>query len=133
MAFIHCCEEDVKRVFLADSDYFYNGYVVKFLDWLPNCNEDNLNFVIPTWLFINPIPPELNQLGIIRRIGQPMGELIGLDASFERCNNLKLSIICKVNKMKLVPIKIITNRSIYNLDIQRYEGKITEIIRINDE
>ena len=35
--------------------------------------------------------------------------------------------------MKLKPIKIITNRSTYKLNFQRYEGKITEIIRLDDK
>ena len=62
-----------------------------------------------------------------------MGDLIGLDASFECCNNIKILIKCKENNMTLKPIKIITNRLVYKLNFQRYEGKVTEIIRLDDE
>ena len=62
-----------------------------------------------------------------------MGELIGLDAFFECCNNIKLLINYKVNNLILKAIKIITNRSLYILSFQRYEGKVTEIIRLDKE
>ena len=60
-----------------------------------------------------------------------MGDLMGLDASFEYCNNIKLLIKCKANNMNLKPIKIITNRSIYKLIFTHCEGEINEIVGAN--
>ena len=115
--FIHCSDEDVKQDFLSNSVCYYKGHAVKFFEWVPNCDEDNLDFSIPSWFSLNPIPPELKQIDIIKRIVQARGDLIGLDASFECCNNIKLLINCKTNSTNLKPLKIITNRLMYSLNI----------------
>ena len=62
-----------------------------------------------------------------------MGKLLGMDNSFDSYNNIKLLIECNIKNMKLKPIKIITNRSIYRIHSQRYEGGITEIIKLDDD
>ena len=73
------------------SECFFKGHSINFFDWTPNCKEDNLDLTIPTCFSINLIPSELNQVGIIKRIDRSLGELISLDASFERYNNIKLT------------------------------------------
>lgn len=70
---------------------------------------------------------------IIRKIGLSIGDFIGLDASFKYCNNIKNLINCKVNNLELKPIKVIKNRAIYNLNYRRCEGKILEIIRLDND
>ena len=92
-----CCDGEVKKEFLRVSYYLFKGHVIKFFDWILNYGEDNLDLIIPTWFVINSFLPELNLIGIIRRIGRSVGDLIGLDATFESCNNLKLLIKQNVN------------------------------------
>lgn len=123
----------MKKEFLRVSDCLFKGHAIKFFDWIPNFREDNLDLTIPTWFVINSFPPKLHQIGIIRRIGRTIGELIGLDVSFESCNNIKLLIKQNVNNKNPKQLKLITNRSTYNLNFQKYDGKISEIIRLDDE
>ena len=56
-----------------------------------------------------------------------------MDVYFERCNKIKLLIRCKANITNFKPLKLIKNRSTYNLNFQKYEGRILEIIRLDDE
>lgn len=133
LLYIISTNKNVKTEFLDNPVYFFNGHAIKFFDWKPNCCEENLDFSIPSWFSINPIPPELKDINIIKKIGKSMGSLIGMDNSYDRSNNIKLLIKCDVNKTELKPIKIITNRSIYRLHFQKYEGGITEIIMLDDD
>ena len=104
-----------------------------FFDWVPNCEEGNLQFNIPTWFVVNSLPPELNHISILKRIGRKLGNLIGLDVAFESSNNIRFLISCQTNSSHSKTIKLITNRSIYDLKFLKYEGRIADIIRMDDE
>ena len=56
-----------------------------------------------------------------------MGDLIGIDASFEYGNNVRLLLNYKVNSINVNPIKIITNSVIYKINCFIKETKISEI------
>ena len=124
LIYIHYGDDSMKKDLFYALDYFFKGHVVKFFEWAPNYKEDNLDFLIPTWFSLKYIPPQLKYINIIKILGHSMGDLFGLNASFEYCNNIKLLIKCTVNNMNIKPIKIITNRLIYNLKFERSEEKI---------
>ena len=133
LIYVLCKNTDIKTELLKNPDCFFNGFVIKFFDWLPNCCEENLDFRIPIWFSINPLPPELKDIRIIKKIGKSLGKLIGMDNSFDRSNHIKLLIECDLKKTELRPLKVITNRSIYKIETKRYEGGITEIIKLDDD
>ena len=54
-------------------------------------------------------------------------ELIGLDISYFNSNNIKFLINLEIGIQELKPLKLITNRSIYDLNIIRYNGNIEGI------
>ena len=123
----------MKKEFLQLDECFFKGYVIKFFEWFPNCKEEKLNFFIPTWVTLQSVPPELMHLKIIKRIGSSIGKLIGIDASCEFCNSVRLLIKCRVNSFAFDPIKIITNTVVYNIKCLRNEAEIFEIFRLDVE
>ena len=48
--FFHCYDELVKKYFLRVFDCMFRGHVVYFFDWIPNCNEVDLKYPIPSSL-----------------------------------------------------------------------------------
>lgn len=133
LIYIHCNEECVTKDLLYVSVFYYKGYVVKLFEWIPDCNENQLDFPLATWITIPSLPLELLHVEIIRNFGFFIGDLIGIDSSYNFCNNVKLLINFKTKNPELKPIKIISNRSIYNLNLYKCEDKISKIIRLNDE
>ena len=98
--FIQCRDENVKKDFLFTSIFYFNGYVVRFLEWIPDFKEELLKFSIPTWVSIHSLPPKLLHIEILRNIGSLMGNLIGIDASYKYCNNIKFFINYEINTPK---------------------------------
>lgn len=132
--FIHYCDEIIKKEFLRVSNYMFRGHAVHFFDWIPNCCINNLDFSTQaTWFEVKSLPPELNQINILKRIGRSLGDFIGLDFSYEKRNYVRILTKSHINNTNLKPIRLITNRSSYNLKFQKYEGKILDIIRLDDE
>ena len=74
-----------------------------FFYWIPNCNEGNLQFKIPTKFVVKLLPPELKHMNILKRIGKSLGKLIVLDLAYERSNDAKLLIKCQINKTNIKP------------------------------
>ena len=69
----------------------------------------------------------------MKRIGRSLGNLIGLDLAYEKINDVKLLIKFQINKTNLKPLILITNRSTYDLKFHKYESRISDIIRLDDE
>ena len=63
-------------------------------------------------------------LEILRKIGLSIGNLIGIDASYKYCNNVKILINDQNKNLELNTIKLISKKSIYKLKYYRFEGKI---------
>ena len=131
--FFLCENAELKQEFLRISKCLFKGYVIKFFDWIPYYREDNLDLSISTWFVLNSFPLELNLISIFRCISRAVGDLIGLEATFESCSNLKLLIKKNVNNSNPKHLELITNRSTYDLNFQKYEGRISEIIRLEDD
>lgn len=72
-------------------------------------------------------------LEILKKIGTALGELVGIDASFEFCNNVRLLVKCRVNSYAFGTIKIITNSSIYNINYFRKDTEILEMFRLDTQ
>ena len=56
-----------------------------------------------------------------------------MDATFESNNNLKLLIKHNINNSNPKQLKLITNRATYYFNFQKYDGKISEIISLDDD
>ena len=56
-----------------------------------------------------------------------------MDVAFESSNNIRFLISCQTNSSHNKTIKLITNRSIYDLKFLKYEGRIADIIKMDDE
>lgn len=61
-----------------------------------------------------------------------MGGLIGIETRSSRLTNIWMLTNLNLRISNFKPIKLITNRSIYNLKISRYEGHITDIVKTNN-
>ena len=71
------------------------------------------------------IPSELMENNIIKRIGESLRSLIGIDASKIKTN--KIRVLVKIDLSNIVSRKIITNRSIYNLTFRECSREIDKI------
>ena len=78
------------------------------------------------------LPPELCDIDIIYTIGSKIGEVIALDASFFRCNSIKILIKVNINHPSEFRQKIETKFAEYDINFQRYKGKIIDILRSDD-
>ena len=133
LIYLSCGSSNLKKELLKISECFYKGHAIGFFDWIPNCREDNIDITVSSWFILKSFPPELNLLNIIRRIGRSIGNLIGVDATFESNNNLKLLIKHNINNSNPKQLKLITNRATYYFNFQKYDGKISEIISLDDD
>ena len=133
MLYLRCYDELVKKDFINITECMFKGHAVQFLDWIPNCNESNLDLAMPTWYVVHSLPPELKNINILKKKGRSIGNLIGMDLAYETSNNVKFLISSNINDTKTKQLKIITNRSKYDLEFTKYEGKILDIIKLDDE
>ena len=126
--FLKCEEEAVKKEFIAVSECFFKGFCVKFVEWIPNFHIDKMDCVIPLWFSMN-LPPELCDVDIIYEIGAAIGVVIAIDASFFRCNSIKMLINLNIKHPSVFQKKIITKKATYDISFQEYKGKITDILK----
>lgn len=133
LIYLSCGSSNLKKELLNFFECFYKGHALGFFDWIPNCKEDNIDISISSWFMLESFPPELNLLSIIKRIGRSIGNLIGVDATFESNNNLKLLIKHTINNSNPKYLKLITNHATYNFNFQKYDGKISEISSLEDD
>ena len=131
--YLNCIDESVKNEFVNVSECFFNGHIVKFIKWCPNFRLEDLDFNCPIWFNIQSLPPELNQIEILKSIGADIGDFIGIDASFQYDNNVKLLINTKFKQSLHFNKKVVTNKASYNLNLHSFEGDISEIIKIEDK
>lgn len=68
---------------------------------------------------------------ILKKFGTALGEPIGIDTSFEFCNNVRLLVKCRVNSYAFDTIIVITNSSIYNINCLKKDTEILEIFRLD--
>lgn len=106
---------------------FYKGFLVNFITWEPNWLEEKLN-KISYWLEIKNLPPEIKHLKTLIKIGNLLGKLIGIESDYYKESNIKFLIETDSKPIKPVFKKLITNRSIYNLEFTIYEGESFGII-----
>lgn len=85
-------ESKMKKEFMNVSDCFFNGHSVKFIDWSPDFRLDTMDFRCPKWFNIQALTSELKQAETLKSIGTAIGEVIGIDASLQYSNNMKLLI-----------------------------------------
>ena len=83
ITYLHSSNEETKKKFLQLSECLFQGYVIKFFEWIPDCKEENLDFIIPTWVTLQSVPSELMHSEILKRIGASLGETVGIEAPFE--------------------------------------------------
>ena len=133
ITYLHSSNEETKKKFLQLSECLFQGYVIKFFEWIPDCKEENLDFIIPTWVTLQSVPPELMHPKILKRIGASLGETVGIEAPFELCNNVRLLVKYRVNTFVFDSIKVITNSSIYYIKCLRNDTKISKICRLDME
>ena len=87
--YFNCIDESIKNEFVNVSKCFFNGHIVKFIEWCPNFKLEDVDFKCPIWFNIQSLLPELNQIEIIKLIGSSFEQFIGIDASFQYDNNVK--------------------------------------------
>ena len=133
MLYLRCYDELVKKDFINITECMFKGHVVQFLDWIPNCNESNLDLAMPTWYVVHSLPPELKNINILKKMGRSIGNLIGMDLAYKNSNNVKFLISSNINDTKTKQLKIIINISKYDLEFTKYKGKILDIIKLDDE
>lgn len=130
--YLNCLDELVKKEFANVSKCFFNGHIVKFVEWFPNFKLQDLDLKCPIWFNIQSLLLELNQIEILKSIGSACGEFIGINASFQYYNNVKLLIKTKFNQFLHFHKKVITNKTTYDLNLHSFEGEISKIIKIED-
>ena len=88
--------------------------------------------MVPTWFSMASLPPELCDVDIIYSIGSVIGEVIALDASFFSCNSIKILIKVNINHPSKFQQKVETCYAAYDINFQRYKGKIIDILRYDE-
>lgn len=84
------------------SNYFYKVYPVKFIAWVPNFNDsNNKKSLVAKWIECEKFPPKLNNIDIIKRIGQSLGKLIGIESNFKTSSKAKFLIILEPDQTKI--------------------------------
>ena len=89
--------------------------------------------MIPTWYECSNLLVEIKHLYTLFKIGKSIGKLIGIDSEYDKTSNVKFLIDEEPNQKKIRRKKIITNRSIYEIELKKYEGEIKGIIKTNIE
>ena len=130
--YLNCFDKSVRDEFIKVSECQFNGHTIKFIEWSPNFKLSDANFKCPIWFLIRSLPPELNQIETLKQIGDALGEFVGIEASFESDNNVKLLINTKFNHESTVLKKVKTKRAEYELTLHKYKDEISEIIKIED-
>lgn len=118
-----------RRELVEIANCYYKGHPIKFITWQPHFN-DNSNKKLQTekWMECANIPPKLNEINIINRIGQSLGNLIGFEVNHYKSSKIRFLVSMKEKQNEHKIEKIITNRSVYKLTFTHYEGEINEII-----
>lgn len=130
--YTHCKNKNIRDDFRTVSHCFYKGFSVKIIIWKPKFNEAMARkHHAPTWILFKSLPTKLIHIQILKRLGNEFGELVGIKTSYNNSSDVKLLINSKIGKLDSNHLKIIANRSIYNLTYIRYEGNIKEIIKID--
>ena len=130
--FLKCEEVEAKIDFISVSECFFNGHCIKFVDWIHNFHIDKVKCKVPTWFSMVSLPSELCDVDIIYSIGSVIGEVIALDASFFSCNSIKLLINVNIDHPFEFQQKVETCYATYDINVQRYKGKIIDILRSDE-
>ena len=76
---MHYFNKFIKEDFLSVDQCFYKGFLVKFIKWVPNWSEENLNMTA-YWLKCKKFPPEIKHFKTLTRIGDSLGKLICIES-----------------------------------------------------
>lgn len=118
-----CKSKISKKILISTSNCYYKGFLVNFLEWEPNWNEAKFKKT-HIWL-------ESKHLKTLIKIGNSIGCLKGIDSYYYKFGNIRILIEAENIQKGSIFKKLITNRSIYNLEFTMYEGDISRIIDPN--
>lgn len=131
LIYIHYQNEFIRNDFLSVPYCFYIGFFLKFITWEPNFNLSTTKIdQAPIWISIHSLPFELNHNEILKHIGFVVGDLIRIEENFLKFNNIKMLINMEIELQEFKPLKIIPNRSIYELKYKRFKKHIKETIKV---
>ena len=85
---------------------------------------------LPIWIVIKELPVKLLNFQILKRIKRLIDEDLGLQENYKNTIEFKL-LVNLIPEQKLPKtLKVIINRSIYNLQWSNYEKHVHEIITL---
>lgn len=98
--YIHYKNKEIRNKLISISNYFYKGFLVKFLAWEPNKinNKENL---APTWFECKKFPLEIKHLQTLVKIGKSLGKLLGIDSDYDQTSNIKFLIEIELDQGKI--------------------------------
>ncbi|GLJ54047.1 hypothetical protein SUGI_1156850 [Cryptomeria japonica] len=118
--FINCNTTDLKKNLLKNNLRFFKGYCFKFFNWKPNFSPKDVKKIrVPKWIRLPNMPVELIHKEILKKLGEFLGGFEGLEDNYLESSDINILANIEIGKTTFVPIKIITNHSIYEIIYQR--------------
>ncbi|GLJ45610.1 hypothetical protein SUGI_0960080 [Cryptomeria japonica] len=114
--FINCNTADLKENLLENNQRFFKGYCFKFFNWKPNFSPKDVEKIrVPKWIRLPNMPVELIHKEILKKLGEFLGGFEGLEDNYLESSYINILANIEIGKSTFVPIKIITNHSIYEI------------------
>ncbi|GLJ10893.1 hypothetical protein SUGI_0137460 [Cryptomeria japonica] len=117
--FINCNMADLKENLLKNNLRFFKGYCFKFFNWKPNFSPKDVEKIrVPKWIRLPNMLVELIHKEILKKLGEFLGGFEGLEDNYLESSDINILANIEIGKSTFVPIKIITNHSIYEIKLE---------------
>ncbi|GLJ10888.1 hypothetical protein SUGI_0137330 [Cryptomeria japonica] len=117
--FINCNTTNLKENLLKNNLRFFKGYCFKFFNWKPNFSPKDVEKIrVPKWIRLPNMPVELIHKEILKKLGEFLGGFEGLEDNYLESSDINILANIEIGKSTFVPIKIITNHSIYEIKLE---------------